>query len=207
MFLTFDRAAEIKETVYISNNSIVNTYVCLFQNLNANTCNIFEKKQELLHFLNVVIVFFCVFCNLCTSCILFNISNFFLKVFALFQNMKLVVFIIPFYLNQIELRSRAAYILFSGLSKGLNDAQSFLGYFLSTKHFLHSSVLSITCTSVTRRLWWTEGSCSGVNIITRVAQNAKRASWLCLRNLKQELQTCGISSIATKKTSLHKPDN
>jgi len=90
VFLTFDRAAEIKETVYISNNSIVNTYVCLFQNLNANMCNIFEKKQEVLHFVSVVIIFLCVFCNLCTSYILFNISNFFLKVFALFQNMKLV---------------------------------------------------------------------------------------------------------------------
>jgi len=53
-------------------------------------CNIFEKKQEVLHFVSVVIIFFCVFCNLCTSYILFNISNFFLKVFALFQNMKLV---------------------------------------------------------------------------------------------------------------------
>jgi len=36
------------------------------------------------------------------------------------------------------------------LSKGIDDAQSILGYVLSTKLSLHSILFSITCTSVTK---------------------------------------------------------
>ena len=79
---------------------------------------------------------------------------------------------------RVGLQSRAVYIFyFFTLSKGRDDAKSFLGYVLSTKlsFRIQFSLASIAYPSK-QELWWTEGSCSGVNIITRVAKNTKHAN-------------------------------
>jgi len=48
------------------------------------------------------------------------------------------------------LQSRAAYII--SLPKAIDEAQSFLGYVLSTELSSHSILFSITCTNVTGRI-------------------------------------------------------
>jgi len=62
---------------------------------------------------------------------------------------------------------RTAYIFyFLTLSKGIGDAQSFLGYVLPTRV---SFRIRFSCTSVTGGIWWTEASCGSGSIIdTRV---------------------------------------
>ena len=61
----------------------------------------------------------------------------------------------------------AAYILyFFTLSKSIDDAQSFLGYVLSTKFVFRIRFSSASrAHSSLEGLWWTEDSCSGVRII------------------------------------------
>jgi len=70
---------------------------------------------------------------------------------------------------------------FYTLSKGLDDAKPFLGYVLSIKLsflfiFSFYSLQHHVHIPSQEELWWTEGSFSGVSIITRVIKNAKRAS-------------------------------
>jgi len=56
-------------------------------------------------------------------------------------------------MNMAGLQSKTAYIfLFLYLSKGIDDAQSFLDYILSTKLSSHSVTFSIVRTSVTGRI-------------------------------------------------------
>jgi len=75
----------------------------------------------------------------------------------------------------------AAYIFyFFSLSKGIDDTQSFLGYVWSTKLSFHILFSSASRAHPSQEgFWWTEGSCSGLSIITRgqgCQWNAKRAS-------------------------------
>ena len=84
-----------------------------------------------------------------------------------------------FFIISCGLRSRVAYIFLNLIERSqfttfTCDAQPFLGYVLPTKLFLNYLLFSITPSQ--ERLWWIEGNCGGVNVITRVGKNTKRAS-------------------------------
>jgi len=58
------------------------------------------------------------------------------------------------------------------LIERIDDAQSLLGYVLSTKLFFRIRFSSASRAHPSQEgLWWTEGSCSGVSIITTWATN------------------------------------
>ena len=79
---------------------------------------------------------------------------------------------------------RNLHFYFFTLSKGTDDAQSFLGYVLSTKF-----LFPIWFSSASRAhpswegLWWTEGSCRGVSIFQYGKRTSTRTSRTHLRGL------------------------
>jgi len=78
---------------------------------------------------------------------------------------------------RLTIKTRAAYIFyFFTLSKGIDDAQSFLCYVFSNKCFFHIHFSSASHAHPTQELWWTEGSCSGASIITRLGHSI--SNWM-----------------------------
>jgi len=70
----------------------------------------------------------------------------------------------------LKIKGGLYFYFFTLWGEGIDNAQSFLGYVLSTK--LSFRILS-SCASRAHpsqeEIWSTQGSCIGVNIITRVA--------------------------------------
>jgi len=79
-----------------------------------------------------------------------------------------------FFIILCGLQSRAAYIVFFFiLSKSSRYVQFFLGYVLLTKLFFHILFSSAPRAQPSQKgLRWTEGSCCGASIITRVTNDA-----------------------------------
>ena len=66
------------------------------------------------------------------------------------------------------------FLYFLALLKGIDDAQSFLEYVLSTKVSFHVRFSSASRAHPSQGgLWWTQESCSGVSITTRVANKCE----------------------------------
>ena len=56
------------------------------------------------------------------------------------------------------------------------SAFPWLRFFRQSFHFTYCILFSITCTSVTAGLWWTEGSCSGVSTLAGLRIKVKHTS-------------------------------
>jgi len=78
------------------------------------------------------------------------------------------------------------------LSKAIGDAQSFLDYVLLTKlSFCILFSLASRAHPSQERLRWTEGSCSGVSIITRVANKTRNVlARECISESKTKVTRC-----------------
>jgi len=83
---------------------------------------------------------------------------------------------------------KAAYIFYLfTLLKGIDDTQSFLDYVLSTKLTFCILLCSASPAHTSQEeVWWTEGSYSGVGIITKVANYTRNVlvyMWKYIRGL------------------------
>jgi len=124
---------------------------------------------------------------------------------ALFSHISLVPYLFDCKPRLIKFFSsfRGAYIFFFSLSKGLGNAQSFLGYNVLTKlsfRIVFSSAWRANVHAPSQEgLWCTEDSFSGLSIITKHAiLNAKRASiWKYLRGSGNLCSRAGYINFST----------